>query len=50
MSDLKHMLSAAGFSKIAIDIKERSREVVKQWIPGSGAEDYVINANISAFK
>lgn len=50
MADLHSYLSGAGFTSIDIKIKEESKEVVKQWMPGSGAEDYVLNANISALK
>jgi len=38
------------FEEIAIEIKEESREVIAQWMPGSGAEDYVVSANIQAKK
>jgi len=38
------------FEEIAIEIKEESREVIAQWMPGSGAEDYVVSANIQAIK
>lgn len=50
MLDLQRYLSGAGFASIDIDIKEESKDVVKQWIPGSGAEDFVLSANISAVK
>lgn len=33
-----------------IDIKEQSRQVIAQWLPGSNAEDYVVSADISAVK
>jgi hypothetical protein len=47
---LNQYLSDAGFVDIQIEIKEESREVIKQWLPGSNAEDYVVSANISARK
>jgi hypothetical protein len=49
---LRSQLLAAGFApdSIHIDIKEESREVIKQWIPGSGAEDFIVSANVSARK
>ena len=49
---LRSQLLSAGFlpDSIAIDIKEESREVIKQWIPGSGAEDFIVSANVSARK
>lgn len=43
-------LGAAGFRDIKVEIKEESREVIKQWLPGSGAEDYVVSAQITARK
>jgi len=35
---------------VSIEIKEESREVIAQWMPGSGAEDFVVAANIQAKK
>jgi len=43
-------LKDAGFTNIQVKIKEESREVIKQWLPGSGAEDYVVSAEITAEK
>merc|ERR1712151_823453 len=34
--------------EIPENLKEESREVIKQWMPGSGAENYVISAEVSA--
>ena len=48
--DLKRMLKKAGFSKISIQVKEESREFIKNWIPDSGVEKYVASANIEAVK
>jgi len=49
---LRSQLLAAGFisDSISIELKEESREVIKQWIPGSGAEDFIVSANVSARK
>jgi len=44
------MLLSAGFDSVTIDLKDQSREVIKEWIPGSGAEDYIVSANITAWK
>ena len=30
--------------------KEESKEFIKDWLPGSGAEDYVVSANVTAYK
>lgn len=43
-------MASSGFTDIIVDIKEESREVIKQWLPGSGAENFVVSANISALK
>jgi len=40
----------ARFVDVSIEIKEESRETIAQWMPGSGAEDYVVSANIQAIK
>tara|TARA_B110000971_G_C19801810_1_gene404666 strand:- start:287 stop:466 length:180 start_codon:yes stop_codon:yes gene_type:complete len=41
------LLLSAGFSDVKVEVKEESRDVISQWLPGSGAEDFVISANIS---
>jgi len=43
-------LEGAGFKDISVKMKEESREVIKQWLPGSGAEDFVVSAEITARK
>jgi len=43
-------LAEAGFIDVEVKIKEASREVIKQWLPGSGAEDFVVSAEITARK
>jgi SAM-dependent methyltransferase len=48
--DLEDILNEAGFSDIRIESKEESREFVKDWSPGSEAEEYVVSANIEAVK
>jgi hypothetical protein len=50
MGSNEEMLTQAGFEAINVEVKEESREVIAQWMPGSGAEDYVVSANISATK
>jgi ubiquinone/menaquinone biosynthesis C-methylase UbiE len=48
--DLEKTLREAGFSDISIEPKDESREFVKDWSPGSEAEEYVVSANIEAVK
>ena len=50
VDDLKGDLEAAGFSQISIETKEESRSFIKDWAPGTGAENYVIAATIEAKK
>jgi arsenite methyltransferase len=47
---LKDMLVTSGFSDIRITINEHSREFIRDWLPGSGAESYVASATIQATK
>jgi len=47
---LKSMLVASGFSQIRITANEQSREFIRDWLPGSGAESYVASATIQATK
>jgi len=49
-NDLEGMLRAAGFTDVAIEQKAASKEYIKDWLPGSGAEDYVVSANVTARK
>ena len=50
VEDLKSWLAEAGYQKIDIDLKEETRETIKEWAPGRGVEDYVVSAIISAVK
>jgi len=47
---LRNLLQTAGFGQIRIDVKEKSRDFIRDWMPGSGAEDYVASATIEAIK
>ncbi|MBN8710155.1 MAG: arsenite S-adenosylmethyltransferase [Verrucomicrobia bacterium 61-8] len=49
-SELESMLTASGFEKIQVEIKEASREFINDWLPGKRAGDYVASANITAVK
>jgi len=44
------MLLAAGFADIMIKTKEQAADVIKGWMPGSGAEKYVTSAYVTAVK
>ncbi len=47
---LRELLQAAGFQSIEVNVRTESREFVRDWLPGSGVEDYVASATIEAVK
>jgi len=50
MTSLEQNLVDAGFKDINLNLKEESKAIISQWMPGSGAEDFVISAEITARK
>lgn len=44
------MLQKAGFSDIRVTPKDGSKSFIKDWAPGSGAENFVVSADIQAIK
>ena len=50
LGDLEAMLTASGFSDIRITINEQSYEFIRDWLPDSGAEEFVASAIIQAAK
>ncbi len=50
ITELETMLKDAGFEAIAIKPKDESREFIRNWVPGSKLEDYVLSATIEAVK
>ncbi len=47
---LRALLRVAGFGEIHVDVKAESRDFIREWIPGSGVEDYIASATIEAVK
>lgn len=47
---IEKLLREAGFEMVRVAVKEESRAFIKDWLPGSGAEEYVASANIEAVK
>ena len=47
---LEFIMHRAGFSKIRIQPKAESQSFIRQWAPGSNAEDYIVAAYIQAVK
>ncbi len=50
INELKNILTNVGFKDIAIEPQENSRAFIKDWVPGSDAENYVVSAKIKATK
>jgi SAM-dependent methyltransferase len=50
VTEVESLLREAGFEKVRVQVKEESREFIRDWIPGSKAEDYVASATIEAVK
>ncbi len=50
IQELESMLRRAGFENIQIKPKAESRAFIRDWMPGSKIEDYVVSATIEAFK
>jgi ubiquinone/menaquinone biosynthesis C-methylase UbiE len=50
VQDLESILHRTGFESIRINPKAESRALIRDWFPGSKAEDYVVSAIIEAAK
>ena len=50
VGDLERMLADAGFVDVSVTPKDETREMVREWMPGTSAGDYVLSANIEARK
>lgn len=48
--ELESIMKKVGFSDIKIESKDKSREFIKDWRPGTGIENYIVSATIEAFK
>ncbi len=47
---MRRLLGEAGFDAVRVEVKPESRAFIRDWLPGSGVEDYVASANVEAVK
>lgn len=47
---IQALLQSAGFNDIRVVVKPESREFIRDWMPDTGAENYVASATIEAIK
>ena len=50
MASTVTMLEQAGFRDIIIDVKEESKKIINEWMPGNNIGDYIVSAYIEAKK
>ena len=50
IEDVEQMLRAAGFTAIRIQPKDESKTFIREWVPGTRIEDYLVSATIEAVK
>lgn len=50
VAHVEALLAAAGFTDIRVQVRPESRAAIRDWFPGSGAENYVASATIEALK
>jgi SAM-dependent methyltransferase len=50
IDELRSMLAEAGFTEIRITPQEESRALIREWLPDSHLEDYVVSATIEAVR
>ena len=50
VDELERMLTEAGFTEVAVRPRLESRAFIKDWMPGTGVEDYIASATIEATK
>jgi len=50
VEDVKAMLKATGFRNVRVELKPESRELILEYFPGRGLENYFASASIEALK
>jgi SAM-dependent methyltransferase len=50
VDELRVLLERAGFVDVRIDVREETRAFIREWMPDTGAENYVASATLQATK
>jgi arsenite methyltransferase len=50
IDEVEQMLQVAGFTDIRIQPKDESKRFIREWVPDSNIEDYLVSATIEAVK
>lgn len=50
VNDIERMLFDSGFAEVRVDVKEDSAKLIADWFPGTGYEEWVRSALITAVK
>ncbi len=50
VQELERLLAEVGFEGVSVEVNSASREFIRDWMPGSGVEEFVASASIQATK
>ena len=50
IDEVEEMLQEAGFTAVRIQPKDESKRFIREWVPDSNIEDYLVSATIEAVK
>lgn len=50
VATIRALLEEAGFHNVRVDVSQQSRAFIRDWMPGSGVEDYVASATIEGMR
>jgi SAM-dependent methyltransferase len=50
VADIERTLAELGFVDVAVTVRPESRAFIREWMPGSGIEDFVASATVEAKK
>jgi SAM-dependent methyltransferase len=50
IDDLEMILNQSGFTQVTVEPKDESKAFIKDWLPGSKMEDYIVSAIIKGVK